>query len=101
MRSVYVYIVIMAAVSYLIRSLPMTLLKGRVKSRFVQSFLYYVPYATLAVMTFPAMVMATQSPLSGIAALLVGIVSAWYGAGLFRVALFCCMTVFFCELIVL
>ncbi len=64
----------------------------------MQSFLYYVPYVTLAVMTFPAILEATQSPVSGLLALLVGIVAAWFGAGLFRVALACCATVLIAEL---
>ena len=69
----WIYIFIMAAVSYAIRCLPMTLIRKPIKSRFIQSFLYYVPYVTLAVMTFPAIVEATQSPISGAAAL-VGLV---------------------------
>ena len=58
----YIYIAVMALVSYAIRILPLTLIRKPIKNRFVQSFLYYVPYVTLAVMTFPAIVQATQSP---------------------------------------
>lgn len=58
----WIYIFIMAAVSYAIRCLPMTLIRKPIKSRFIQSFLYYVPYVTLAVMTFPAIVEATPEP---------------------------------------
>ena len=65
MRSVYIYILIMGGVSYLIRVLPVTIFRKPIKSRFVQSFLYYVPYVTLAVMPFPAIVEATRSPLAG------------------------------------
>ncbi len=75
-HNVYVYIFIMAAVSYAIRCLPMTLIRKPIHSQFVQSFLYYVPYVTLAVMTFPAIVEATQSPISGAAALIVGLIAA-------------------------
>ena len=57
----YIYIAVMALVSYAIRILPLTLIRKPIKNRFVQSFLYYVPYVTLAVMTFPAIVQATQS----------------------------------------
>jgi branched-subunit amino acid transport protein len=74
----------------LIRILPMTLIKGRIRNVFLRSFLYYVPYVTLAVMTFPAIVETTLSPVSGIVALVVGIVAAWRGAGLFPVAVICC-----------
>ena len=76
----YIYILIMILVTYAIRVLPLTLIRGQIKNRFIQSFLYYVPYVTLAVMTFPAIVDATQSPIAGAAALIVGIVLAWFGA---------------------
>ena len=98
-RSIYVYILIAAAVSLLIRVLPLTLLRRQITNRFVRSFLYYVPYVTLAVMTFPAIVNAAQSPAAGIAALLVGVVLAWLGAGLFPVAVSCCVSVFLVELL--
>lgn len=87
----------MAAVSYAIRALPMTLIRKPIRSRFIRSFLYYVPYVTLAVMTFPAIVDATQSPLAGVLALAAGLIAAWLGAGLMPVAVLCCMTVFIAE----
>ena len=80
----WVYIAVMAAVSYAIRVLPLTLIRKPIQNRFIQSFLFYVPYVTLAVMTFPAIVNATQSPLAGAAALVVGIAAAWFGASLRR-----------------
>ena len=98
MSKMYMYIFIMAAVSYAIRVLPLTLIKKPIKNKFLQSFLYYVPYVTLAVMTFPAIVNATQSPVSGIVALLVGIAAAWFGADLLIVAVSCCSIVFILEL---
>ena len=61
----WVYIAVMAAVSYAIRVLPLTLIRKPIKNQFIQSFLYYVPYVTLAVMTFPAIINATQSPIAG------------------------------------
>ena len=64
----------------------------------IQSFLYYVPYVTLAVMTFPAIVNATQSPAAGAMALVVGIAAAWFGASLFQVSVACCAVVFVLEL---
>jgi len=64
-RSNWLYIAVMFAVSYTIRILPLTLIRKPIKNRFIQSFLYYVPYVTLAVMTFPAIVNATQSPAAG------------------------------------
>ena len=96
---IYIYILIMAAVSYLIRVLPVTLIRKPIQNRFIQSFLYYVPYVTLAVMTFPAIVEDTQSPIAGLAALIVGVLAAWFGVSLFPVALSCCGTVFLLELI--
>lgn len=94
----YIYIFIMAGVSYLIRVLPLTLFRKPIKNQFVQSFLYYVPYVTLAVMTFPAILHATQSPVSGALALVVGILAAWFGADLFKTAVACCTVVFLAEL---
>lgn len=88
------------AVSYLIRVLPLTLIRKPIKNRFIRSFLYYVPYVTLAVMTFPAIIQATQSPVSGVVALVVGIVLAFAGAGLFPVACVCCAVVFLIELFI-
>ena len=88
----------MAAVSYAIRVLPLTLIRKPIKNRFIRSFLYYVPYVTLAVMTFPAILSATQSPIAGAAALLAGIVASWLGAGLFPVSVICCVLVFVLEI---
>ena len=94
----YLYILVMWGVTYLIRVLPLTLIKKPIKNRFIRSFLHYVPYATLAVMTFPAIVEATQSPLAGALALVVGMALAWLGAGLFPVAVTCCAVVFVAEI---
>ena len=96
-RNMYIYILVMAAVSYTIRVLPLTLIRKPIRNRFIRSFLYYVPYVTLAVMTFPAMVQATQHPLAGALALVLGIVLAWFGLGLFGVAASCCIFVFILE----
>ena len=97
-HNIYLYILIMAGVSYLIRVLPLTLIRKELRNPFVRSFLYYVPYVTLAVMTFPAITEATQSPIAGGVALVVGIIAAWFGASLFQVAVSCCGVVFLLEL---
>ena len=68
-HNIYIYIAIMAGVSFLIRTLPLTLIRKPITNRFLRSFLFYVPYVTLAVMTFPAIVQATQSPIAGALAL--------------------------------
>ena len=80
------------------RTILLTLIRKPIKNRFIQSFLYYVPYVTLAVMTFPAIVNATQSPAAGAMALVVGIAAAWFGASLFQVSVACCAVVFVLEL---
>ena len=88
----------MAAVTYAIRVLPLTLIRKPINNQFIQSFLYYVPYITLAVMTFPAIIHATQSPISGAIALIIGMLVAWFGFDLFKVAITCCATVFIIEM---
>ena len=95
-NTLYNYISILVAfiVSYLIRVLPLTLIRKPIKSKFIQSFLYYVPYVTLSVMTFPAILQATQTPLSGALALAIGLILSYVGAGLFPVACSCCAIVF-------
>ena len=99
MRNNYVYILIAFLVIYAIRVLPLTLIRRPLKSRFLRSFLYYVPYVTLAVMTFPAIIQATVLPAAGIAALAVGVVAALLGGSLLTVAGACCAVVFLLELI--
>ena len=95
---VWLYILVMMAVSYLIRVLPLTLIRKQIKNRFLKSFLYYVPYVTLSVMSFPAIIHATQNTLSGVAALVVGVVTAWFGFDLLKVAVSCCGVVLLLEL---
>lgn len=98
-KNVYLYIMIMAVTTYLIRVLPLTLIRKEIKNTTIRSFLYYVPYVTLSVMTFPAILEATQSSVSGAAALVTALVLAWKQKGLFQVSVFSCLAVFFTELI--
>ena len=98
MPSNYIYIFVMALTTFAIRVLPLTLIRKKIKNVFLQSFLYYVPYVTLAVMTFPAIIEATQSQIAGIAALAVGIVMSFVGIIMFKVAIGCCAVVFIIEL---
>ncbi|MBR3159244.1 MAG: AzlD domain-containing protein [Atopobiaceae bacterium] len=100
-HSIPLYIAVMSAVTLSVKILPLTLIRRPIRSRFVRSFLYYVPYVTLAVMTFPAIVQATDAPLAGAIALAAGIVAAWFGASLFQVAATCCALVFLIELVML
>ena len=98
-HNVYIYIAVITLVTYLIRVLPLTLIRKQIKNTFIRSFLYYVPYVTLAVMTFPAIVEATANPVAGALALVVGIALAWFGRSLFTVAVLSCVTVFAAETI--
>ena len=100
-RNINLYILIMFTVSYVIRALPLTLIRGKIRSPFLQSFLYYVPYVTLAVMTFPAIIQSTQTPLSGLLALIAGLIASWFGASLFQVASLCCVVVLLSEFVIL
>ena len=94
----YLYILVTAGVSYLIRTLPLTLIRREIKNRFLRSFLYYVPYVTLAVMTFPAIIYATDSVWSGLAALVLGVAVAWLSGNLVLVSVCACAVVFLLEL---
>ena len=100
MNNVYIYIGIMFLVTFLIRVLPLTLIRKRITNVTLRSFLYYVPYVTLAVMTFPAIIEATGSMWSGLAALIVGILLAYFNVSLFGVAVSCCAVVFILELFI-
>ena len=99
-HNIYIYILVMAAVTYLIRMLPLALSRKEITSPFIRSFLYYVPYACLAAMTFPAILTATQSMWSGLIALIGAILLAWKGGNLFQVAIVSCALVFIVELII-
>ena len=92
--SIWGSIIVMGAVTVAIRLLPLTLIRKPIKNRFVKSFLHYVPYVTLAVMTFPAIVESCETPLAGFAALAVGAIAAWYGANMVSVAALCCVVAF-------
>lgn len=98
-NNIYLTIFIMAIVTYIIRVTPLILLRKQIKNRTIQSFLYYVPYVTLAVMTFPAILSATQSILSATLALIIAVVSAWSGRSLIQVAAAACIAVYLAELI--
>ena len=98
MNNSYIYILIMFLVTYIIRVLPLTLMRKKINNRIIQSFLHYVPYVTLAVMTFPTMIYATQNPISGVIAFIIGVIVAWYDGSLFRVALSSSLVVFIIEL---
>ncbi|MBQ1477955.1 MAG: AzlD domain-containing protein, partial [Erysipelotrichaceae bacterium] len=93
MTRTYLYIFLMALTVFLIRVLPLTLIRKQIRSPFLRSFLYYLPYVTLAVMTFPAIIDATASPLPGIAALVLGVYFSFKGWNMFQVTVLCCLSV--------
>lgn len=95
--SIYVYILVMALTTYLIRMLPLTVFRKPIKSRFVKSFLHYVPYACLTAMTFPAILYDTTYLLSGAAALAVAVFLAYRGKSLLTVSVASCAAVFAAE----
>ena len=99
--SIYLYILVMAGVTYLIRMLPLALATKEIKSNFIKSFLYYVPYACLAAMTFPAILSSTEFLISGIAGLVVAVIVAYKEKSLVVVALCACAAVFICERIIM
>ena len=98
MNKIYLYILLMAIVTYLIRALPLTLIRKEIKSRFIKSFLHYVPYATLAAMTFPAILSATDYMVSSIIGFAVAMVLAFNKRSLLTVAGFACLAAFITEL---
>ena len=97
MNNVYVYILVMSVTVFIIRVLPLTLIRKPISSRLIRDFLYYVPYVTLSVMTFPAIIDATDSMYAGLAALIIGGYAAYREMGLFRVTVICCITVLILE----
>lgn len=99
-HNIYIYIAVMAVVTYLIRVLPLTLIRKKITNVTLRSFLYYVPYVTLAIMTFPTIIDVTNSIWSGIAALVIGILLAYFGISLFGVAVCSCAAVFIIELLI-
>ena len=94
------YVLVMAGVTYLIRMPPLAAIRGKVKSRFLQSFLFYVPYAVLAAMTFPAVFSSTGNVYTALAGTVAALVLGWMGKSLLTVAAASCLAVFVCGLLV-
>ncbi len=95
----FIYLAVMAGVTYLIRALPFALCQNKVKNQFIQSFLYYVPYAVLAAMTFPAVIYSTDGIIPGIAGTATGLLFAYNRKSLLMVALVSCATAFAAEML--
>lgn len=96
---VCIYILIMSAVIYIIRLLPFLFLRRPLKNKWFRSFLHYIPYVTLTVMTFPDILYVTKNPLCGGVALAAGIITAWFTENLFATAVGACVAVFLMQLI--
>ncbi len=92
-------ILVLAAALYAVRMLPLTLIRREIKSQWVKSFLYYVPYVTLTVMTFPAILTATESPVSALIGFGAAVALALCNRSLFQVAIGGCLAVFLTELL--
>ena len=90
-------VAVMAVVTYLVRVIPLALCRGQLKSRWVRDFLFYVPYAVLGAMTFPAVFSSTGSPLSALCGVAVWVALSWMEKGLVTVALAACAAVFLAE----
>lgn len=97
---IYLALLVMAVTTYAVRALPLTLLRKEIRNRTVRSFLYYVPYVSLSVMTFPAILSATACLWSALAGLFVAVVIAWVDGNLFRVSIGACVAVFVVELFI-
>lgn len=95
--SFYLYVLVMAGVTYLIRVIPLVLINKEIKNKFIKSFLYYVPYAALASMTFPAILFSTSQVIAALAGLTVAFIMAYKEKSLLFVAAFACLTVFIVE----
>ena len=93
----YLYIAAMALTTYLIRVLPLALAKKEITNPFIKSFLFYVPYACLAAMTFPAILYATSSVVSAAVGFAVALIAAYKEKSLLTVALLACAAVFIAE----
>ena len=95
------YLIVMAGVTYLIRVIPFVLINKKIENRFINSFLYYIPYTVLSAMTFPAILYATGSMISAAAGLLTAIFIAYKGKGLLIVAIGACLAVFIVEVLMM
>ena len=100
-HNTYIYFIVAALTIFAIRALPLTLIKKEINNTFIRSFLYYVPYVTLAVMAFPAIITASSTPVSGAVAFAVAVVGAGIDGNLVKVAAAACVAVYVTELLIL
>lgn len=98
--SIYIYIAVMAIVTYLIRALPLTLIRKKITNKFLRSFLYYVPYATLSAMTIPAIFYSTSGKISAVLGFFTALILAYKNKSLLTVAGVACAVVYITELFI-
>lgn len=98
-HNIYISLLLMFATIYAVRALPLTLVRREIKSPLIRSFLYYVPYVSLSVMTFPSILSATADVRSGFAGFMAAVVLAWVDGNLFRVSIGACAAVYLTELL--
>ena len=94
-----IYLAVMAGVTYLVRMIPMVLIKEKIKNKYILSFLHYIPYTVLAVMSIPACFYATDSPITAIVGFIVAIIAAFFERSLIQVAVLSCLGVFIAEIV--
>ena len=99
-RAYFAYLAVMAGVTYLIRMLPLVLFRKKIQSRFIKSFLFYVPYAVLGAMTFPAVFSATGNWITALAGTVAALILGWMEKGLLTVAAVACVIAFLTGLLV-
>jgi len=99
MNNFYIYLIVMAGVTYLIRMLPLVLVKKKIKNKYLLSFLYYIPYAVLSAMTFPGIFYATSSVISAVFGTAIALALAYFGKSMVTVAAVSCCMVFVTEFI--
>ncbi|MBQ9608929.1 MAG: AzlD domain-containing protein [Lachnospiraceae bacterium] len=98
-KQFFIYLIVMAGSTYLIRVIPFVAIKNKIENRFIRSFLYYIPYAVLTAMTLPAALYATGSVISAVVGLIVAVILAYRNKSLTIVAVFACLAVYITEMI--
>ncbi len=95
----FIYLLVMAGVTYLVRAIPMALIKEKIKNKFVLSFLHYIPYTVLSAMTVPAIFYATDSPITAAVGFIVALVASFFERSLVQVAALSCLGVLVTEIV--
>ena len=100
LKTFFLYLLVMSGSTYLIRAIPFAVINKKIENRFIKSFLYYIPYAVLTAMTFPAILYATDYVVSAAVGFVVALVFAWKGKSLTTVAVAACVAVYLVEMLI-